>query len=78
MGKILISLPDELARRFRVAFPTRQRSKVIATLLRQELDLRDRRPCECARAVEGDQALNAEMKEWDAAGVADGPEDEAW
>ena len=76
MSKILISLPDELVRRFRMAFPARQRSNVIAGLLRAELERRDERLYECAREVESDRALSAEMSEWDVT-VADGLDDES-
>ncbi len=77
MEKILVSLSSDIAQRFRVAFPTRQRSRVIEDLLRKELERRDENLYACAKAVEDDEILNAEMAEWDVT-VADGISHETW
>ena len=37
MEKVLVSLPDDLVVRMRTIIPTRQRSKVLAKLLEEEL-----------------------------------------
>ncbi len=77
MEKILVSLSSDIAQRFRIAFPTRQRSRIIEDLLRKELERRDKDLYECAKEVENDETLNAEMAEWDVS-VADGINRETW
>ena len=75
--KVLISLPDELGARMQAVIPTRQRSKIIAALLEEEIKRRERELYECALAVEQDEQLNAEMADWDVT-VGDGLEVEPW
>jgi hypothetical protein len=75
--KVLISLPDELAARMQAVIPARQRSRIIAALLEDEIMRRERELYECALAVEQDDQLNAEMTEWDVT-VGDGFEVESW
>jgi metal-responsive CopG/Arc/MetJ family transcriptional regulator len=75
--KVLISLPDELGARMQAVIPTRQRSKIIAALLEEEITRRERALYECALAVEQDEQLNVEMAEWDVT-VGDGLEVESW
>jgi len=65
MHKILISLPDQLAKRMKAAIPERGRSKVIASLLEAEIAKREKKLYECALAVENDADLNADMEAWD-------------
>jgi metal-responsive CopG/Arc/MetJ family transcriptional regulator len=77
MHKVLISIPDQLAARMKVAIPQRQRSKVIAQLIEEEVEKRERALYECALAVEQDSALNREMEEWDVT-LEDGVSDESW
>jgi hypothetical protein len=77
MNKILISVTDQLALRLKAAIPQRQRSKVIAYLIEQEIDKREKMLYECALAVEKDQALQGEMQEWDIT-LQDGLENESW
>ena len=77
MQKILISLPDDLAARMRVVIPNRQRSKIIAEILENELIKRERKLYECASEVETDEALNKEMLDWDIT-AGDGIEAETW
>jgi metal-responsive CopG/Arc/MetJ family transcriptional regulator len=64
--KVLVSLPDELYLRMRATIPQRQRSKVIAGILRQEVERREQEFFQVALAVEQDAKLNAEMAEWEA------------
>jgi hypothetical protein len=45
--------------------PPRQRSKVIAKLLEDEVKKREQELYQAALAVEQDEELNAEMREWD-------------
>jgi len=65
MGKVLVSLPDDLVRRMRVVIPDKQRSKVVAALLEKEVDHREQALYRCACAVEADDTLNKEMAEWE-------------
>ncbi|MDF1684953.1 MAG: hypothetical protein P1U36_09920 [Legionellaceae bacterium] len=65
MQKVLFSLPDEDVRRFRLLVPAKQRSEVVAKVLKKELDKREKALYECALAVEQDEALNEEMLDWD-------------
>ena len=71
MQKILISIPDNLACRLRVVIPTRQRSKIITCLITKEIEQREKILYTCALEVEKDNALNKEMKAWDAT-IGDG------
>jgi len=77
MSKVLISMPDQLANRMRAAIPARQRSKVIAHLIEEEVKRREQSLYECASEVEKDSSLNDEMKDWDAT-LQDGLDDESW
>lgn len=65
MQKVLFSLPDRLVARMRASIPSKQRSKVIARLLEQELEKREQALYQCALEVEADDALREEMKDWD-------------
>lgn len=77
MSKVLISMPDQLANRMRAAIPARQRSKVIAHLIEEEIVRREQSLYECAAEVERDSSLNDEMKDWDAT-LQDGLDNESW
>ena len=77
MTKVLISIPDKIASRMRAAIPQKQRSKVIVQLIEKEIEKREKALYECATAVEQDNDLNNEMKEWDVT-LKDGLTDESW
>ena len=77
MEKILISLPEELAKRMRALIPTKQRSRVVAELVRKEVEKREKELYRCATDIEADHALNEEMCEWDVTS-GDGIENESW
>lgn len=77
MQKVLISLPDDLLARMRAVIPNRQRSRIIAEVLENEVTKRERELYECANDVEKDKVLNTEMSEWDLT-VGDGIEPETW
>jgi hypothetical protein len=77
MQKVLISLPDDLLARMRAVIPNRQRSRIIAEVLENEVEKRERELYECANDVEKDKVLNTEMSEWDLT-VGDGIEPETW
>ena len=77
MQKVLISIPDTLLDRMKSVIPSRQRSKVLLQLLEDEVKRREAQLYQCARDVENDKALAAEMKEWDKT-IANGIDDETW
>ncbi|MFZ3237974.1 MAG: hypothetical protein WA417_13885 [Stellaceae bacterium] len=74
--QLLVRLPEELVRRFKRAVAPRRRSKFIEQLLEQALPLEetgDSDPLyQAALAVEQDEALAAEMAEWEGATLGDG------
>lgn len=74
--QLLLHLPDDLVRRLRRAVPARQRSKFIQDLLEQALPpdgVIESDPLYLAAlSVEADEALAAEMAEWEPAMVGDG------
>lgn len=71
--KVLVSIPDSLYTRMAATIPQRQRSAVIAKLLEGEVHRREQELYHAALAVEQDEELNAEMKDWDVT-VSDGIE----
>ena len=77
--QLLIRLPDELVRRFKRNVSVRRRSQFIQRLLEDALspdDGGDDDPLyQVALAVEKDQALAAEMAEWEVATIGDGFDD---
>lgn len=74
MAQILLHLPDELIRRFKRSVPARQRSRFVGRLLEEALPSSDDDPLyRAALEVEQDEALNAEMAEWEVT-VGDGLE----
>ena len=74
--QLLVHLPEALVRRFKRAVAPRQRSKFVERLLDQALppdEVSDSDPLyQAALAVERDEALAAEMAEWEAETVGDG------
>lgn len=73
---LLLRLPETLVRRFKRAIPARRRSKFVEELLEDALppeDAGDDDPLyQAALAVEKDEALTAEMSEWEATTIGDG------
>lgn len=69
--QILVRLPDDLAVRFKTTIPARSRSAFIARLLARELPSESDELYRLALEVENDDALNADLADWDAT-VADG------
>ena len=74
--QLLVRLPEDLVRRFRRAVAPRERSKFVQRLLEQALppdEVSDSDPLyQAALAVEQDEALAAEMVEWETATIDDG------
>jgi hypothetical protein len=75
--KVLVSLPDDLYTRMLAVIPKRRRSKIIAEILKREVEKRERELYQTALAVERDEKLNAEMADWDVT-AGDGIEAETW
>jgi predicted transcriptional regulator len=77
--QLLIRLPDALVRRFKRNVSVRHRSTFIQRLLENALppeDGSDDDPLyQAALAVEQEQALAAEMAEWEVATIDDGLDD---
>ena len=71
--RITLSIPDQIARRFQAAVPSRQRSRVVTALLTQELEKRENALEEACLAANRDEELEKEIEEWQAFedGVAD-------
>lgn len=65
MTSLLLSLPEDLAQRFRNSVPARSRSRFVAELLEREINRRENALYKAALAVEADDALGDEMSEWD-------------
>ena len=63
--KVLVSIPDSLYSRMTATIPPRQRSRLITKLLEDEVKRRELELYQAALAVEQDEELGAEMKEWD-------------
>ena len=63
--KVLVSIPDSLYSRMTATIPPRQRSRLIAKLLEDELRKREQELYQAALAVEQDEELGAEMREWE-------------
>jgi hypothetical protein len=76
MQKVLFSLPDSLVSRMRASIPPKQRSKVVARLLEQELEKREQALYQCALEVEADEVLREEMKDWEIT-LGDGIDDDS-
>ncbi len=77
MEKMLVSIPNDLANRFRTIIPARQRSKVISHLIEIEIKRREKTLYECALALDKDSELNKEMSDWNTT-IKDGLNDETW
>jgi len=75
--KVLISLPDDLAKRMKAALPPRKRSEIIRQLIEAEIERREKKLYDCACAVEKDSKLNKEMEDWDVT-TNDGLDDDSW
>ena len=74
--QLLLRLPEDLVRRFKRAVAPRERSRFVQQLLEQALppdEVSHSDPLyQAALAVERDEALAAEMAEWETATIDDG------
>jgi len=62
--RITLSIPDAVARRFQVAVPARQRSRLVTRLLEETLARRDDSLAVACRAANRDKALKREIEVW--------------
>lgn len=74
MMKILISIPEQLDRRFKSLIPRRQRSQFLVLLLEKAIQKKEKELYECAKMVEEDDAINQDMQLWGGT-IEDGLED---
>ena len=74
--KVMFSFPDQLVNRMRAMIPSRERSKVIASLLEREIVMREKKLYLCAKSLEKNSGLNKEMEAWDKEFSQDGLEDD--
>ena len=74
--QLLLRLPEDLVRRFKRTVAPRERSKFVQHLLERALppdEVSDSDPLyRAALEVERDEALAAEMEEWETATIDDG------
>jgi len=64
--KLTLSIPDALARRFQVAVPPRQRSRLVARLLEDLLSRHEDSLAAACRAANRDKAHEQEIDDWQA------------
>ncbi len=62
--RITLSIPDAVARRFQVAIPPRQRSRLVTRLLQEVLTKHEDSLAAACRAANHDKALEREIDEW--------------
>ena len=62
--RITLSIPDPLARKFQSAVPARERSRLVATLLAQELERKKDALASACREANKDRALAIDIEEW--------------
>ncbi len=74
-AKVMFSFPDKLVVRMKAAIPPRERSRVLAALLEDEINKREQQLYTCAKELEESMGLKKEMKDWDSEFSEDGLED---
>jgi len=62
--RMTLSIPDDIAARFRSAVPPRQRSSVISSLIECELAKRNSTIAAACLAANKDETLNRDIDEW--------------
>jgi hypothetical protein len=70
--QMVLNIPDALAEKFNQVVPGRQQDEFMTRVLRDALALEEDPIYLAALAVEQDEALNAEMREWHDTFIADG------
>lgn len=74
-AKVMFSFPDKLVARMKAAIPPRERSRVLAVLLENEISKREQKLYACAKEFEENAGLRTEMAGWDNEFGEDGLED---
>jgi hypothetical protein len=69
--KITFELPDDLGRKFRAVVPNGQRSRMVAELLAERLNVAESSLEQAAKKANTFKRLNAEMKDWEALNAAE-------
>jgi len=62
--RMTLSIPDDIAERFRSAIPPRKRSSVISSLIERELEHRNKALAAACLAANQDESLNRDIDEW--------------
>lgn len=78
MSKVMFSFPDKLVIRMKAVIPARERSKILASLLEQEIKTREQHLYTCAKELEASKGLKDEMAIWDSEFGRDGLENEKY
>jgi hypothetical protein len=74
-AKVMFSFPDKLVIRMKATIPPRERSRVLAALLENEISKREEKLYACAKELEESAGLRKEMLAWDNEFNEDGLED---
>jgi len=64
MTEIHFSLPEEIISSLHQLVPANEQDQFVASVLRKALEMQEQALYECALAVEQDEALNAEIDDW--------------
>jgi hypothetical protein len=64
MTNVLFSLPEEIISSLHQLVPADEQDQFVASVLRKALEQQEQALYECALAVEQDEALNAEIDDW--------------
>jgi hypothetical protein len=64
MTAVRFSLPEEILHTLQQLVPSDQHDQFVAKAIRQALEQQEQALYECALAVERDEALNAELDDW--------------
>jgi len=64
MTDIRFSLPEEIISSLHQLVPANEQDQFVASVLRKALEMQEQALYECALAVEQDEALNAEIDDW--------------
>jgi metal-responsive CopG/Arc/MetJ family transcriptional regulator len=62
--RVTLSIPDAVARKFQSAVPQRQRSRLVTSLLVEELRRREGDLAQACLAANRDKALEMEVGDW--------------
>ncbi len=77
MSKMLLSIPDGVAKQFKAMVPVRKRSRFLTDILQKALKEQEDILYRVAKMVEEDDMLNQDMQAWEVT-LEDGLEDTGW